>query len=212
MSAKQDRQGVRTPSDIERKYDLSGKDYEEIRQLATNAQKSADKASRDISEHNTSQAAHEDIRKTLSENDTRLKKLEEEQGGDGGYYTPAVTQPTTSTMSVAFTPSDSTMPSIAPVTVNLPQGEKGDKGDKGDKGEKGETGATGASGADGVSCTHSWDGTVLTVTSKSGTSSADLKGAKGDKGDKGDPGEKGEPGSGADIEVLTNEEIRAICV
>ena len=64
-NAKQDRQGVRTPADLERKYDLSGKEYAEIRQLATNAQKSADKASRDISEHNTSPNAHKDIRGLL---------------------------------------------------------------------------------------------------------------------------------------------------
>jgi hypothetical protein len=43
-------------------------------------------------------------------------------GEDGGYYTPAVTQPTDTTMEVAFTASKSGMPAVAPVTVNLPVG------------------------------------------------------------------------------------------
>jgi hypothetical protein len=149
-NAKQDRQGVRTASQLEQKYDLSDRDYDEIRELAVSAQRAAEKASRDIGLHNISESAHEDIRK-------RIQTLEENKGGDGSYYTPVVTQTTDTTMIVAYTPSESTMPSVAPVTVNLPQG------------------------------------------------------AKGDKGDKGDPCEKGEPGSSADIEVLTIEEIRAIC-
>lgn len=41
-------------------------------------------------------------------------------GADGGYYTPSVTQPTDSTMQVAFTPSQAEMPSVEPVTVALP--------------------------------------------------------------------------------------------
>lgn len=41
-------------------------------------------------------------------------------GADGGYYTPSVTQPTDSTMQVAFTPSQAEMPSVEPVTVELP--------------------------------------------------------------------------------------------
>lgn len=41
--SKQDRQGVRTPADIERKYDL-GQDFSQIEKLAANAQRSAEMA------------------------------------------------------------------------------------------------------------------------------------------------------------------------
>lgn len=41
-------------------------------------------------------------------------------GADGGYYTPSVTQPTDSTMQVAFSPSQADMPAVEPVTVALP--------------------------------------------------------------------------------------------
>ena len=41
-------------------------------------------------------------------------------GEDGGYYTPGVTQPTTNTMQISFTPSKSYMPNVNPVTVILP--------------------------------------------------------------------------------------------
>lgn len=44
MNLKQDRQGVRTPADIERKYDL-GQDYKDVIAIANNAQKSAERAS-----------------------------------------------------------------------------------------------------------------------------------------------------------------------
>lgn len=43
-------------------------------------------------------------------------------GADGGYYTPKMSQPTDDTMQVSFTPSKEGMPSVAPVTVNLPVG------------------------------------------------------------------------------------------
>lgn len=41
-------------------------------------------------------------------------------GQDGGYYTPSVTQPSDTTMQVSFAPSQASMPSVAPVTVELP--------------------------------------------------------------------------------------------
>ena len=41
-------------------------------------------------------------------------------GADGGYYTPYVTQPTDSTMQVAFSPSQADMAAVEPVTVALP--------------------------------------------------------------------------------------------
>ena len=48
------------------------------------------------------------------------------EGADGGYYTPSVTQPFADTMVVSFTPSDGEMPSVDPVNITLPKGEKGD--------------------------------------------------------------------------------------
>lgn len=47
-------------------------------------------------------------------------------GQDGGYYTPSVTQPSDTTMQVAFTPSQASMPSVAPVIVELPIQDCGD--------------------------------------------------------------------------------------
>lgn len=44
-------------------------------------------------------------------------------GADGGHYTPIVTQPTSDTMQISFTPSRSDMPAVNPVTVNLPVSE-----------------------------------------------------------------------------------------
>ena len=55
-------------------------------------------------------------------------------------------------------------------------------------------GSDGAPGKNGISATHSWNGTVLTITSASGTSSADLKGEKGDTGARGPKGDKGDTG------------------
>lgn len=46
---KQDRQGVRTPADIERKYDL-GQDYSKVAKLAADAQRAAEKASMAVDE------------------------------------------------------------------------------------------------------------------------------------------------------------------
>lgn len=59
-----------------------------------------------------------------------LSKLDEiEQGGipgqdgeDGGYYTPTVTQPTDETMQMSFAASKPSMPPVQPVTINLPIG------------------------------------------------------------------------------------------
>ena len=46
-------------------------------------------------------------------------------GQDGGYYTPSVTQPSDTTMQVAFLSSLDGMPSVDPVTVELPVREQG---------------------------------------------------------------------------------------
>ena len=50
-------------------------------------------------------------------------------GGEaGGYYTPTVSQPNSTTMKMAFAPSKADMPAIAPVSVTLPKGETPVKG------------------------------------------------------------------------------------
>ena len=50
---------------------------------------------------------------------------EGEQGADGGYYTPAVTQPTEDTIQFDFTPSKAGMPAVEPVQVKLPAPDSG---------------------------------------------------------------------------------------
>lgn len=46
-------------------------------------------------------------------------------GEDGGYYTPVVTQPDADTMQVAYTPSKTGMPTVAPKSIALPAGTDG---------------------------------------------------------------------------------------
>ena len=70
-------------------------------------------------------------------------------GEDGGYYTPVVTQPSTDTMKVSFTPSKSGMVSVTPVTVQLPAGPAGPTGATGETGPAGPAGADGKDGVDG---------------------------------------------------------------
>lgn len=41
-------------------------------------------------------------------------------GANGGYYTPAATQPETGKMRIAFNPSKDDMPTVAPIIINLP--------------------------------------------------------------------------------------------
>ena len=45
-----------------------------------------------------------------------------QDGEDGGYYTPTVTQPTDETMQMSFAASKPSMPPVQPVTINLPSG------------------------------------------------------------------------------------------
>lgn len=45
-----------------------------------------------------------------------------QDGEDGGYYTPTVTQPTDETMQMSFAASKPGMPPVQPVTINLPSG------------------------------------------------------------------------------------------
>lgn len=44
-------------------------------------------------------------------------------GEDGGYYTPAVTQPEQNKIQFDFTPSKADMPAVKPVQVELPAGQ-----------------------------------------------------------------------------------------
>lgn len=60
-------------------------------------------------------------------------------GETGGWYTPAVTQPTENTMQVSFTPSKTTMPAVSGTKITLPAGAKGATGSKGDKGADGKS-------------------------------------------------------------------------
>lgn len=55
---------------------------------------------------------------------------EGEQGADGGYYTPAVTQPTEDTIQFDFTPSKAGMPAVEPVQVTLPAPDSGGNADQ----------------------------------------------------------------------------------
>lgn len=153
---KQDRQGVRKASDIERKYDL-GQDYSKIIKVASDAQKTAERASGLANDAST---AVTELSSTVDALNERVDNISASSGG--GYYSPSVTQPSASTMQVSYTPSVSSLPSVDPVIVALPKGENGEQG------------------MPGISCTHEWNGTTLIVTSASGTSSADLKGDKGD--------------------------------
>lgn len=100
-------------------------------------------------------------------------------GKDGGYYVPSVTQTDVSSMTMSFAPSASTMPSVTPVVVTLPQGEKGDPGTPGKDGVDGAPGKDGAPGVKGEKGDPGEDG---------------AKGEKGDPGDPGEPGPQGIPG------------------
>ena len=47
----------------------------------------------------------------------------------GGYYKPSVAQPGDNTVTISFTPSEAGLPSVDPITVNLPAGKNGDNGE-----------------------------------------------------------------------------------
>lgn len=121
--------------------------------------------------------------------DNIIERLDQGGGGsgtpseDGGYYTPTISQADTGTMIVAFTASDTDMPTVEPVTVTLPAGPQGDRGSQGIQGEQGETGPRGETGPKGD-------------TGERGPQGADGKdGAQGPKGDKGDTGATGPTGA-----------------
>lgn len=57
--------------------------------------------------------------------DAQAGKFNGSAGDDGGWYTPAVTQPGENTLRVAFTPSKEGMPAVADTDITLPAGEGG---------------------------------------------------------------------------------------
>lgn len=57
--------------------------------------------------------------------DAELGKFNGKNGTDGGWYTPAVTQPDENTLRVAFTPSKEDMPAVADTDITLPAGGGG---------------------------------------------------------------------------------------
>lgn len=50
---------------------------------------------------------------------------EADQESDGGYYTPALTQPDENTLQFEFIPSQADMPSVEPVRVTIPAADSG---------------------------------------------------------------------------------------
>lgn len=57
--------------------------------------------------------------------DADAGKFNGQAGADGGYYTPAVTQPDENTMHVEFTPSKADMPAVDPTDITIPAGGGG---------------------------------------------------------------------------------------
>lgn len=60
--------------------------------------------------------------------DAEAGKFNGPAGKAGGWYTPAVTQPTKNTMQVVFTPSKTTMPAVDGTEITLPDGTRGADG------------------------------------------------------------------------------------
>ena len=94
-------------------------------------------ATEEIEEQNID--AIEQILRSIVELENKVGGGSGGSGEDGGYYTPAVAQPSENTMQVSFTPSKSTMPAVPGKAITLPAGPAGSKGDKGDKGADGKS-------------------------------------------------------------------------
>lgn len=103
MNKKQDRQGVRTPSDIERKYDL-GKNIGEIREVVSVAQRSANEALSSVT----------NLEKKVNEVEEKIDNVELEA---------AISHEWQGTTLVITSSSGTSSADL--------KGEKGDKGDKG---------------------------------------------------------------------------------
>lgn len=110
-------------------------------------------------------------------------------GTDGGWYTPAITQPDANTMRVSFTPSKEGMPAVDPADIAIPTG-----------------GGSGTSGEDGgyytPEVTQTSENTMQVAFTPSKTSMPAVSGKEitlpaGQKGDKGDAGAAGADGKSA---------------
>lgn len=77
MAKKQDRQGVRTPSDVERKYNLQAQ--ADAVKAANNAQKTAEKASKDVSALNAALTQEELVKRITNSGENPALYLEEGQ-------------------------------------------------------------------------------------------------------------------------------------
>lgn len=112
-----------------------------------------------------------------------------EDGEDGGYYLPDVTQIDENTIKVSYTGSKTGMPEFSDRYVTLPAGADGEKGEKGDTGAAGTnatiTGATATVDAN--------TGTPSVTVTAGGTETARTFAFafKNLKGEKGDPGAHG---------------------
>lgn len=147
MSAKQDRQGVRTPADIERKYDLSKQDLTEVISIASNAKGAAERATANAEK---AVKTAEEAKSAAEENAADIEKLDErltELGDNTGPEGPAGKDGEDGEDGATFTPSVSVDGDLSwtndkglanPETVNI-------------TGPRGETGATGAQGPQGIS-------------------------------------------------------------
>ena len=100
-------------------------------------------------------------------------------GTDGGWYTPAVTQPDENTMRFAFTPSKEGMPAVPPKDITIPVG-----------GGSGEAGGYYAPAVDA-------DGNLSWTASKTDMPAVDGANIKGPKGDPGAAGARGPQGKSA---------------
>lgn len=121
--------------------------------------------------------------------DEILEAASDLQGEQGGWYTPAVTQPDANTMRVSFSPSKEDMPAVEPADITIPSG-----------------GGSGSSGEDGgyytPEVTQTSENTMQVAFSPSKTSMPAVSGTEitlpaGQKGDKGDTGATGADGKSA---------------
>lgn len=115
-----------------------------------------------------------------------------EPGEDGGYYTPAVTQPDANTMRVSYTASKSGMDAVESKDITLPAGAPGYTPQKGIDYFDGEDGTSVT--VSSVSESTASGGTNV-VTFSDGKQLNVKNGKDGGKGDKGDTGATGSAGA-----------------
>ena len=113
--------------------------------------------------------------------DAQAGKFNGSAGDDGGWYTPAITQPDENTMRFAFTPSKEGMPAVPPKDITIPGGGGG----------SGEAGGYYAPAVD-ADGNLSWTASKADMPAVDGTN---IKGPQGTKGDKGNTGATGQAGA-----------------